>query len=566
MVTLVPGAVWRPIERNFTDLPRVETRAFIVHITASATKTSQFDWFNSEGANASSQVHAAVNGLLEQYVDADEIAWASGEGNPTTFAVEFQGAGTGPLSGWQQVLFVVLARWASDRYGLPLQLMADSKPSSTGIGWHRLGVPYRLDIETGEPVYREGWLVEGGERWSRSPGKTCPGDRVIAQLPHLLTLAADLSINLKRAIGVPMFSPLIDGHVSSEYGPRGTGFHAGLDIAPNVRGAAAPVFAAFSGRVIKVVSSRQPGQKDRVDELAPYRTGNGVRVQNPDGEGQLYGHVRPVVKVGAYVTEGDLLGYLDDSGVMTGRHLHYEEWTAALDSTSHRDPRVSFNHFAVTPGVGTPKDTPDEGVEAVQRALAATINPDTLAPFYPPTGIDGIDGPVYTASVKAWQAFRGLVPDGSWGPKTQADYLVWKAHVTDVQTKLAALTNPVTGKPYYTGTVDGMAGRLHVDAVAAFQTHQGLVVDLDWGAKTDAAYVAALAAQQAPPPPVDQGPEPEPQPEPEPKPEPEPGPLPEVPEIPVPPVLPELPPLDLDALATGIATALAAKLTLTVKE
>lgn len=559
MVTLVPGAVWRPIERNFTDLPRVETRALVVHVTASATKTSQWSWFNSEGAAASSQVHAAVNGLLEQYVDADEIAWASGAGNPSTFAIEFQGDGTAPLSGWQQVMFVVLTRWASDRYGFPLVLMGDSKPSSSGVGWHRLGVPYRIDLNTGLPTYREGWLIQGGEQWSRSPGKTCPGDRVITQLPHLLTVAADPSINLKRAIGVPMFSPLIDGYVSSEYGPRGTGFHAGLDIAPNVRGAAAPVFAAFSGTVIKVVSSRKPGQTDRVDELAPYRTGNGVRVKNPDGEGQLYGHVRPVVKVGDYVTEGDLLGYLDDSGVQTGRHVHYEEWTNALDATSHRDPRISFRHFTVTPGVGTPKNTPDTGVEAVQRALAGTINPRTLKPFYPTNSIDGIDGPVYVASVKAWQAFRGLTPDGSWGPKTQADYLVWKAHVTDIQTKLGALTNPVTRKPYYPGTVDGMAGPLHVDAVAAFQTQQGLVVDLDWGTRTEAAYTAALAAQQAPPPPVEQGPEPDPEPDPVPE-------LPELPELPDPPQLPEVWDLDVDALATAIATTLAAKLTLTVKE
>jgi hypothetical protein len=109
------------------------------------------------------------------------------------------------------------------------------------------------------------------------------------------------------------------------------------------------VAAAFAGKVVKVVRGRKHGDRSRVNELAPYRTGNGVIIQNPDGERQLYGHVTPAVKVGQQVAEGELVGHVDNSGNTTGPHVHYEEWTR---TGATRDPMVSFRHFGVTPGKG----------------------------------------------------------------------------------------------------------------------------------------------------------------------------------------------------------------------
>src|SRR5690606_17924739 len=123
-----------------------------------------------------------------------------------------------------------------------------------------------------------------------------------------------------------MRSPIAKGRVSSPYGNRGGSFHAGIDIAAT-GGYGTPVAAAFAGKVVKVVRGRKHGDRSRVNELAPYRTGNGVIIQNPDGERQLYGHVTPAVKVGQQVAEGELVGHVDDSGNTTGPHVHYEEWT-----------------------------------------------------------------------------------------------------------------------------------------------------------------------------------------------------------------------------------------------
>jgi len=209
-----------------------------------------------------------------------------------------------------------------------------------------------------------------------------------------------------------MRSPIAKGRVSSPYGNRGGSFHAGIDIAAT-GGYGTPVAAAFAGKVVKVVRGRKHGDRSRVNELAPYRTGNGVIIQNPDGERQLYGHVTPAVKVGQQVAEGELVGHVDDSGNTTGPHVHYEEWTR---TGATRDPMVSFRHFGVTPGKGIapapakpkPKpSTPSKGEE-------------------PSVGIKGrlkkMGLPQTAAGVVAWQRAHGLYQDGLWGPVCEAYY------------------------------------------------------------------------------------------------------------------------------------------------
>lgn len=68
--------------------------------------------------------------------------------------------------------------WRCHQVGIPLELIPDTKPGRRGVGYHRQGVdPYRVD---------------GGERWSTSYGKACPGDRRIAQIPAVLARARQI--------------------------------------------------------------------------------------------------------------------------------------------------------------------------------------------------------------------------------------------------------------------------------------------------------------------------------------------------------------------------------------
>lgn len=183
MTTKYPGATWRPIATNFTDRKRTRTDAIILHVTGSDA-ASQFGWFNNPAADASSHLHIALDGKVEQYVDLDEIAWTSGEGNARTIGIETAGTGSGSWTTAQLDALEKALAWLTKRYDVPVRLMGSSKSTEKGIGWHRLGIdgnfPDLPDIRAGRK--QRG----GGESWSKAAGKVCPGDKRIKQIPALL--------------------------------------------------------------------------------------------------------------------------------------------------------------------------------------------------------------------------------------------------------------------------------------------------------------------------------------------------------------------------------------------
>src|SRR5438876_513104 len=97
--------------------------------------------------------------------------------------------------------------------------------------------------------------------------------------------------------------------VGDRFGPRGTGFHPGIDL-PAPTGT--PVHAAAVGRVV----------------LARPTTGgygNLVVVRNAEGVETLYAHLsRIFVSPGQAVTVGSLVGLVGATGRATGPHLHFE--------------------------------------------------------------------------------------------------------------------------------------------------------------------------------------------------------------------------------------------------
>jgi hypothetical protein len=65
-----------------------------------------------------------------------------------------------------------LAAWCLKVHGIPLAKLDDSSPGH-GIGWHRLG------IDGNFPAGILHGRRPGGEQWSSSAGKVCPGDSKI---------------------------------------------------------------------------------------------------------------------------------------------------------------------------------------------------------------------------------------------------------------------------------------------------------------------------------------------------------------------------------------------------
>lgn len=216
-----------------------------------------------------------------------------------------------------------------------------------------------------------------------------------------------------------MRSPIGSGWVSSAYGIRGGGFHAGIDLRAD-GGYGSTAVAAFAGTVERTVGTRvhdRSGQQVKntgKPTIAPARTGNGVIVRNRDGERQLYGHVAPSVTVGQVVTEGQPLGTIDDSGNTSGPHVHYEEWTG---SGATRNPEVSFRKFGVEikrgGGMGRRGDVAAPSAN-VQKKLKAM-------------GLDPTE-----PGVRQYQRAHGLFEDGDWSGVTET-YYQW---VRDLQAYL----------------------------------------------------------------------------------------------------------------------------------
>jgi murein DD-endopeptidase MepM/ murein hydrolase activator NlpD len=108
-----------------------------------------------------------------------------------------------------------------------------------------------------------------------------------------------------------VFRPPADGIVTSQYGQDGARWHPGIDIGI-LR--SLEVHAAASGLVTQI------GLLRGFDGY-----GSVVLLQHGDGYSTLYAHLsKPLVRVGEYVGQGQLIGQAGCTGWCTGTHLHFE--------------------------------------------------------------------------------------------------------------------------------------------------------------------------------------------------------------------------------------------------
>lgn len=83
-----------------------------------------------------------------------------------------------------------ITAWAHEEHDVPLQLCPDSRPGSRGLAYHRQGIDGNFGEGTAYPALGR---VAGGEVWTSSRGKVCPGDARINQRPAVLAQAIDLT-------------------------------------------------------------------------------------------------------------------------------------------------------------------------------------------------------------------------------------------------------------------------------------------------------------------------------------------------------------------------------------
>lgn len=105
--------------------------------------------------------------------------------------------------------------------------------------------------------------------------------------------------------------------ISSHYGPRGSGFHAGTDY----YGPRGTAILAFADGVVEEV---RQGCTEGI-MTCNGGAGNYVRIDHGNGLDSRYLHLQTIeVKQGQRVRVGQRIGTLGNTGHSTGPHLHFE--------------------------------------------------------------------------------------------------------------------------------------------------------------------------------------------------------------------------------------------------
>jgi len=129
-------------------------------------------------------------------------------------------------------------------------------------------------------------------------------DEAKKELEQLKTNVEDRKQYLQDA---PILFPT-NGKLTSYFGSRWGGFHRGIDISNNI---GTKVYVSGNGVVIESKFGNSYG--------------NYILVQHKNGFRTRYAHLsKRLVKVGAEVKQGDLIGLMGNTGTSYGSHLHYE--------------------------------------------------------------------------------------------------------------------------------------------------------------------------------------------------------------------------------------------------
>lgn len=136
-----------------------------------------------------------------------------------------------------------------------------------------------------------------------------------AQLKQTRSLASRSSSDNRGSISQPLFSGSgNDGFIvpiKTKGISRGIGDgHTGIDYRADI---GTPVIASHAGKVKQITSGWAGGW------------GNSIVLSHGNGITTRYAHLsKPIVRVGQYVQQGDIIGYSGSTGNSTGPHLHFE--------------------------------------------------------------------------------------------------------------------------------------------------------------------------------------------------------------------------------------------------
>ncbi|WP_158461349.1 peptidoglycan DD-metalloendopeptidase family protein [Rhodococcus opacus] len=210
--------------------------------------------------------------------------------------------------------------------------------------------------------------------------------------------------------------PVADGTfvVSSGFGPRDGGFHAGIDLAA---GSGTDIFAALDGTVAAAGPASGFGQWIVVD--TPTRTGVVSTV---------YGHMYPdgvLVRTGDVVKAGQHIAEIGSNGQSSGPHLHFELWEGGRFNGSAVDPAPLLNEPSSSGS--SVVDLVASTTDCSTGVLTPGLVPPEFVPWLLKAGslCPGIAAPILAAQLEAENGFRygPSAPASSTGARGPAQFM-----------------------------------------------------------------------------------------------------------------------------------------------
>ncbi|GAB4542446.1 MAG: hypothetical protein Kow0063_34430 [Anaerolineae bacterium] len=233
------------------------------------------------------------------------------------------------LQGQTLVIQVELDRPATlsgDFEGRPLHFSGDENRKWALVGVHALqevgiySLALHARLEDGSEATTAVNVVVGAGPYPTENIQLAPGREglldpqlVQAEQARMVDLWSQVTL---RPLWQGAFSlPLASSRITSPFGTRRSynngpvsGFHAGTDFGAGI---GTPVYAPAAGRVVLA------------DDLAV--RGKAVLIDHGLGVFSGYWHQSDLaVQAGQAVQRGDLIGYVGDTGLVTGAHLHWE--------------------------------------------------------------------------------------------------------------------------------------------------------------------------------------------------------------------------------------------------
>jgi hypothetical protein len=206
---------WRPLAETWNRQPLLTTPDIICLHTMVGTLAGTDAQFRTAGYGGTfSHFGVGGDGTAYQWQDTRYRAAANLDGNHRIVSVETADRGT-PFPPWdvndgsavpawtdeQVTRLAALVAALCEAHDIPCALIPDSRPGRRGVGYHRQGC---------DGSYPDG-RVPGGELWSSARGKTCPGNRRIAQIPVVIGRAR--SILAGGSVPAPAPTPPLGGDV-----------------------------------------------------------------------------------------------------------------------------------------------------------------------------------------------------------------------------------------------------------------------------------------------------------------------------------------------------------------